>query len=124
MMWTRRIASLATLPVFLVLAACQGEPRQQEAAQPPAEQQEVAQSVYEIEIVNPMPHAMIVTAETGTGEAIELGIVDAMGTATFSITAPASMTVTLTAADEAATHTVQSEVTLSGDLTPSWTIGK
>jgi hypothetical protein len=124
MMWTRRIASLATLPVVLTLAACQGEPRpQEEAPPPPGEQQEVAQAAYAIEVVNPMPHAMIVTSDYGMG-AVELGVVEPMGTATFSVTAPAGTVVKLTAADEAKSHTVQGEVTLVSEMTPSWTIGK
>lgn len=123
MMRTRRIASLATLPVFLVLAACQGEPQQQEAAPPPAEQQEVAQAAFDIAIVNPMPHAMIVTADFGTGP-VELGTVDPMGTATFTITAPAGTLVKLSAADQEGSHSVQGKVTLSSEMPASWTVGQ
>lgn len=119
--WMRRIASLAALPVVFTLAACQGETQQQETAQP-AEQQEVAQATYTIEVSNPMPHAMVVTADYGTGQPVELGSVEPMGTATFTVTAPPSMTATLTAQDESRTHAVSGQVTLTSGMAASWTI--
>ncbi|MGH7546315.1 MAG: hypothetical protein ACREKI_09050, partial [Gemmatimonadota bacterium] len=114
-------ASLAALPVVFTLAACQGETQQQETAQP-AEEQEVAQATYTLEVSNPMPHAMVIAIDYGTGEAVELGIVEPMGTQTFTVTAPPSTTATLTAQDESQTHTVSGEVTLTSEMAASWTI--
>jgi hypothetical protein len=119
--WTRRIASLAALPVLFTLAACQGETQQQETEQP-AEEQEVAQATYTLEVSNPMPHAMVVTADYGTGQPVELGAVEPMGTATFTVTQPPSMTVNLTAEDAAKTHAVNGQVTLTSDMAATWTI--
>lgn len=121
--WTRRIAGMTALPLFLALAACQGETQQEETAQT-AEQQEVAQATYTIEVSNPMPHAMIVSADYGTGQPVELGAVEPMGTQTFTITSPPSTTVNLTAEDAAKTHTVNGQVTLMTGMAATWTVGK
>lgn len=117
-LWTGRTAAAIALPALFVLTACGGEPREG------AETQEVAQATYEVQVTNPMPHAMIIYADYGTGEKTELGTVEPMGTATFTITSPPSTSVRLTAQDSAATHEVFGEVTLTTGMAASWTAGQ
>lgn len=120
--WTRTIAGVIAPAAVLALAACQGEPRQETAQ--PAEQQEVAQATYTIAVTNPMPHVMIVTADYGTGEPVELGPVEPMSTRSFTVTSPPSTNVTLSAQDADKTHTVRGEVTLTREMATAWTIAR
>lgn len=127
--------SLLALATF-TLAACRAE----EAPEPP-EAEEVTEvpdfapaptppvepppadadvAAREIEVRNPMPHPMIVTA-TVDGEAVELGTIPANATAEFTVQARRGASVELEARDEADTHRVQGSVTV-GDLVARWTI--
>lgn len=74
----------------------------------------------EIEVTNPMPHPMIVTA-TLDGETIELGTVAADETAEFTVQAPSGATVALEARDEPDTHRVRGTITVR-EATAAWTI--
>lgn len=76
---------------------------------------------HELVVVNPMPHAMIVSLDEN-GEVSELGQVPANGRQTFEVPAPPGTAVTLIARDEAKTHTPTGEVTLTQDRYATWTI--
>jgi hypothetical protein len=86
----------------------------------PAEPADDAIAARQIEVTNPMPHVMIVTA-TVDGETIELGTVPAGGTAEFTVQARSGESVRLEARDEADTHRVEGEVT-AGMTATRWTI--
>lgn len=75
----------------------------------------------EVSVTNSMPHAMIVRADWGEGEA-ELGKVEPNETKTFDLAAPPGTDVTLTATDERATHSTSGAVTVDPASPPSWTI--
>ncbi|HUP00825.1 MAG TPA: hypothetical protein VM737_04805 [Gemmatimonadota bacterium] len=80
------------------------------------------EATYELVVVNPMPHSMIVSIDQD-GDVEELGQVPANGRLTFHVPAPAGSTVTLLARDEAKTHTPMAEITLPvGDAYATWTI--
>jgi hypothetical protein len=84
---------------------------------PPAEPGVAART---IEVTNPMPHPMIVTA-TVDGETTELGAVPANQTAEFTVQARTGATVQLEARDEPDTHQVRGTVTV-GETAARWTI--
>jgi hypothetical protein len=73
-----------------------------------------------IEVTNPMPHPMIVTA-TIDGRSVELGTVGADGTAEFTVRTTAGATVQLEARDEPDTHRVRGTVTV-GETRVRWRI--
>ena len=75
----------------------------------------------EIAVTNPMPHAMIVKADWGSGET-ELGTVEPGETASFEVSAPAGTQVSLSASDAAASHAVSGTVTVEAGAPASWTI--
>jgi hypothetical protein len=75
----------------------------------------------EIAVTNPMPHAMVVKADWGSGET-ELGTVQPGETASFEVSAPAGTQVSLSASDPAASHAVSGTVTVEADAPASWTI--
>lgn len=110
----RTMVSLMVLPALLTLGACRGE--QQEAIE-----EEVGEVTYELQVTNPMPHAMTIFADDGTGE-VQLGVVEPMQTITFTITSPASTAVKVRAQDADITHEVFGEVTLTSAMASSWTI--
>lgn len=83
----------------------------------PAEEGAVAR---QIEVTNPMPHPMIVTA-TVDGETIELGTVPADETAAFTVEVGSDPTVQLEARDEPDSHRVRGSVTV-GESAARWTI--
>lgn len=115
---------LTTLPLA-ALMACQGEQAAEDIAQqqPAAEEtMEMAAAAYEIEISNPMPHAMVVYRKTADGE-VKLGTVPANGSTYFTITEPGGMDVQLRAEDEAQTHSVTGSVHLMKGMEATWTIG-
>lgn len=69
---------------------------------------------YSIQVVNPMPHPMIVSYDDGSGERL-LGTVPADGEEWFTIADPAGRTVTIIAVDRNRTHTVRRSVALETD---------
>lgn len=75
----------------------------------------------EVAVTNPMPHAMIVKADWGSGE-VELGPVEPGETASFEVGAPPGTQVSLSAADAAETHAVSGSVTVEADAPAAWTI--
>ena len=127
-------ASALMILTFAALIACGGEepveerPAIQQASgeepkpAPPQNDMEMAAGAYMLEIVNPMPHDMVVSIATPDGT-IELGTVPAQGSAEFAITTPPAMQVSLEATDVDATHTERGRVDLSASETASWTIG-
>ena len=66
---------------------------------------------YAVSVDNPMPHAMIVSFDDGSGSRL-LGTVGARQTERFVIAGSASQTVSIVAHDEAETHTVRKTVVL------------
>ena len=134
---SRLSTAVVSIALISLGAACQGEdtgddaaPADTVASSAPATDQPVssgiepgASSTYEVAITNPMPHAMNVTVEyTGGGETA-LGTVPAGGEQSFTIAASAGETVTLVAADEAATHSPSTTMALpEGQTTATWTI--
>ena len=66
---------------------------------------------YAISVVNPMPHAMIVSFDDGSGARL-LGTVGAGRTERFVIAGAANPTVSVVAHDEAESHTVRRTVVL------------
>ena len=67
---------------------------------------------YAVSVVNPMPHAMIVSFDDGSGTRL-LGTVGAGRTERFVIAGSANQTVSIVAHDEAQTHTVRRTVVLA-----------
>jgi hypothetical protein len=94
------------------------------APQPPIDAEPPADMVAarDIEVTNPMPHPMIVTAMVD-GQTVQVGTVPANATETFTIEARAGATVELEARDEPDTHRVQGSVTV-GDAAARWTIAQ
>jgi hypothetical protein len=66
---------------------------------------------YAVSVTNPMPHAMIVSFDDGSGVRL-LGTVGAGRTERFVIAGSAAPTVSIVAHDEAETHTVRKTVVL------------
>ena len=66
---------------------------------------------YAVNVVNPMPHPMIVSFDDGSGSRL-LGTVGAGRTERFVIAGSANQTVSVVAHDEAETHTVRRTVVL------------
>jgi hypothetical protein len=64
-----------------------------------------------INVINDMPHPMIVSFDDGTGERL-LGTVAARSTDRFVIAGTAATTISVVAHDQARTHTVRRTVTL------------
>lgn len=119
------ITTLFTTLPLAALIACQGDRVAEDTAQqqPAAEEtMEMAAATFEIEVSNPMPHAMVVYRTTSSGE-VKLGTVPANGSTYFTITEPADMNVPLRAEDEAQTHSVTGSVHLMKGMEASWTIG-
>ena len=75
----------------------------------------------QITVTNPMPHAMIVNADWGSGET-QIGTVQPSETASFEVAARPGATVSLNASDAAASHSVSGSVTVQADAPASWTI--
>ncbi|HUG41878.1 MAG TPA: hypothetical protein VMM12_15420 [Longimicrobiales bacterium] len=71
---------------------------------------------YAVSVVNPMPHAMIVSFDDGSGARL-LGTVGAGRTERFVIAGSANTTVSIIARDEAETHTVRKTVVLRAGST-------
>lgn len=67
---------------------------------------------YVLEVINPMPHPMIVSYDDGTGTHL-LGTVSANDQGRFVITRPARQQITVIATDEQRTQTVTRPVTLT-----------
>lgn len=120
---------IALLTIGLV--ACQqgageGEeaaPADTMAAEETAEPAPPAEASYTLLVSNPMPHAMNVTATLSDGSQVQLGTVPASAEGSFTVTGMAGETVTVTATDEAATHSPTGSVTLpAGETTVSWTV--
>lgn len=66
---------------------------------------------YAVNVTNPMPHAMIVSFDDGSGARL-LGTVGAGRTERFVIAGSANQTVSIVAHDEAETHTVRKTIVL------------
>jgi hypothetical protein len=64
-----------------------------------------------INVINPMPHAMVVWFDDGTGERL-LGTVASGSSDRFVVAGTTATTLTVVARDEARTHTVRRTVTL------------
>lgn len=78
---------------------------------------------YSLVVSNPMPHAMNVTATLADGSQVQLGTVPASGEGTFTVSGTPGETVTVTATDEAATHSPSGSLTLpAGETTVTWTV--
>lgn len=73
-----------------------------------------------IEVTNPMPHPMIVTAMIGD-RSVELGTVAADATEEFTVQTTPGATVQLEARDEPDSHRVRGTVTV-GEATARWRI--
>jgi hypothetical protein len=126
-----RLALVSVLSLAVGLAACaqqeeEGEPGAEDttAMAPPAEMPapEPAAASAELVVSNPMPHAMIVSIDEA-GLVTELGTVPANGQGTFSISVPVGAPVTVSARDEANTHTPTSTIMVAeGETSVSWTI--
>jgi hypothetical protein len=114
----------------LGLVACQQGAEEGEETAPAdtmaaeaAEPAPPAETSYTLLVSNPMPHAMNVTATLSDGSQVQLGTVPASGEGSFTVTGMAGETVTITATDEAATHSPTGSVTLpAGETTVSWTV--
>lgn len=126
-----RLAVLSVLPLAIVVAGCaqsedEAEPGMDDTTvdMPPADvpAPEPMATSAELVVSNPMPHAMIVSIDDG-GLVTELGTVPANGQGTFGISVPADVPVTVTARDEASTHSPTSTITVAeGETAVSWTI--
>lgn len=66
---------------------------------------------YAVSVTNPMPHAMIVSYDDGTGERL-LGTVEANRSDRFVVAGSNSATISIIARDEGETHTVRKTVVL------------
>lgn len=93
--------ALATTLIVILLSAC---------ARGVAVQSEPGPA-YALQVNNPMPHPMIVWYDDGTGSHL-LGTVSAGSQGRFVVTRPARQELTITATNEARTHTVTRTVTL------------
>ncbi len=92
-----------------------------EPAETPAAPVEIT---YTLVVTNPMPHAMNVVATMPDGSRIQLGTVAASGEGSYTVTGSAGESVTVTATDDANTHSPSGSITLpEGNTTVSWTIG-
>lgn len=101
-----RLAPIALLALVAVLSACA---RAVSLDTDPGE-------TYAVSVVNPMPHAMIVSFDDGTGQRL-LGTVGANQTERFVIAGSSAQTVSIVAHDEGQTHTVRRTVVLQGGET-------
>jgi P pilus assembly chaperone PapD len=112
----RRGWTLLLVPALLLGGACK-----RERAEEPA--QEVARTLitYEIQVTNPMPHAMKVYAEYGAGEQ-ELGVVEPNGTRTFTFTSEPITAATLKARAEDGSHEATGEASFAERNSVTWTI--
>jgi hypothetical protein len=77
---------------------------------------------YAVNVRNPMPHAMIVSFDDGSGERL-LGTVAANRTERFIVAGTARPTITIVAKDEGDTHTVRRTVTLMAGETVEVSLG-
>jgi hypothetical protein len=118
--------ALLTLGLF----ACQQAAEEGEETTP-AETTEIEEApapepvavAYTLVVTNPMPHAMSVTATLPDGSQVQLGTVPASSEGSFTVSGMAGETVTVTASDEAATHSPSGSLTLpAGETTVSWTV--
>lgn len=75
----------------------------------------------QINITNPMPHEMTVSADWGQGQK-ELGSVKPNETKTFDIAAGQGTKVDLVASDKDRTHSPTGSVTLESGQAATWTI--
>jgi hypothetical protein len=99
----RRVPMLGLAVALLALASCR-----------PMSIQTDPGPAYALEVRNPMPHAMIVSYDDGTGQRL-LGTVSGNAQAEFVITAPARQTIEVSGTDEDRTHAVRRTVTLQID---------
>ena len=115
--------ALLTLPIALLLG-CAAERGGDETSQEGAMSMEMAGVEFAIEVTNPMPHEMVVYADTGT-RVVQLGTVSANGTASLSFTASAALVdLELRASDAAMSHSVSGTVQLMEGEPATWTIGQ
>lgn len=128
-MRTSRLALswLAILAVGVVACSQEGEqeaaPADTTAAMEAAHPEEAHEMAYTLLVTNPMPHAMNVTATMADGSQIQLGTVPASGEGSFSVTGTTGESVTVTATDDANTHSPSGAVTLPQDeTTVRWTV--
>lgn len=78
---------------------------------------------YTLVVTNPMPHAMNVTATMADGNQVQLGTVAASGEGSFSVTGTSGESVTVTATDDANTHSPTGNVTLpESETMVRWTV--
>lgn len=133
----RHLALIAVLPIAVLAVACaetaddteEGMMDDTTAMLPPAddpmddmEMDDGMGGTAELVVTNPMPHAMIVAVDED-GQATELGSVPANGEATFSVSVPAEGSLTVTAHDEANTHSPSTTVMVAeGEGSVAWTI--
>lgn len=75
----------------------------------------------QISVTNPMPHAMMVSADMGQGPQ-ELGSVNPSETKTFDVSAAPGTTISLVATDEAKTHSPSGKVMVESGQPATWTI--
>lgn len=97
----RPYAPLALLVALVVITGCA---RSVELSSEPGQ-------TYAVEIVNPMPHAMVVSFDDGSGEQA-LGTVAANGRERWVVAGASARTISIIAHDEHETHTVRRTVTL------------
>lgn len=108
-----RFLAAAAVAAFV---ACAPPPGSTE--EPTPSQTAVKNAPFTLEIVNPMPHTMVVSYQWSGQEPTVLGPVDANSTKRFTIPNRAADRITVVAQDEAHTHTVTKDVTLAeGDVT-------
>jgi hypothetical protein len=120
--------TLWLIALAVVLAACQ-QTAEEEAAPADTTAAESAgmpeaphEMTYSLVVTNPMPHAMNVTATMADGSQVQLGTVPAGGESSFSLTGMMGESVSLTAADDASTHSPTGSVSLAEETTVRWTV--
>ena len=94
-------APLLVLAAFMIVAGCA---RSVDLSAEPGQS-------YAVEVVNPMPHPMIVSFDDGAGEQT-LGTVPANGRERWVVAGASGRTVSIIAHDERESHTVRRTVTL------------
>lgn len=119
-------ANFLSALLVIGLVACQQADEGDEAAPADtvaAEPEAPAEVGYTLVVTNPMPHAMNVTAVLPDGSQVQLGTVPASGEGSFSVNGVPGESVTVTATDEANTHSPTGAVTLpDGETMVAWTV--
>ncbi|HET9984369.1 MAG TPA: hypothetical protein VFQ38_12305 [Longimicrobiales bacterium] len=115
-MRTNPITGFLAAAALAALVACAPPPGSTE--EPTPAPSAVKNAPFTLEVVNPMPHTMIVSYQWSGQEPTVLGPVEANATKRFTIPNRAADRITVVAQDEDHTHTVTKEVDLDkGEVT-------